>query len=97
MLALTPRVTVAIEALFDESDASPAKDLLMRECGDNLPFHADSAPAGLDRVRLAALKCSGGDLARLKMAVELAKTDWRDLLLEAGFGEDIEAHEKWAP
>jgi len=30
-------------------------------------------------------------------AIELAKADWRDLLMAAGFGEDVRAHEFWIP
>ena len=36
-------------------------------------------------------------MAELQKAIELAKTDWRDLLMSAGFGEDIHAHERWFP
>jgi len=32
----------------------------------------------------------------LEAAIELANTDWRDLLMAAGFGEDLNAHQKWS-
>jgi hypothetical protein len=41
------------------------------------------------------LKLSEGNLDKLNRAVALAKTDWRDLLMAAGFGEDIKAHLAW--
>jgi len=29
-------------------------------------------------------------------AIRLAETDWRDALMAAGFGEDLQAHIAWA-
>ena len=43
----------------------------------------------------AVLKLATEGDTGLDTAIELAKTDWRDLLMSAGFGEDINAHEKW--
>lgn len=51
----------------------------------------------LERFRFAALKYSDGKLPLLEGAVQLAKEDWRDLLLAAGFGYDVEAHGRWEP
>jgi hypothetical protein len=50
----------------------------------------------MERIWLAALKLSGGDIGRLDNAVLLAQTDWRDLLVAAGFGSDSSAHFPWA-
>lgn len=38
------------------------------------------------RVQLAALKYANGDLRRLREAMELARIDWRDLLMATGLG-----------
>ena len=70
--------------------------LLSHECADNLPFHQDSGPEDLDRVRLAALKLSAGDLDGLLDAIELGKMDTRDLLMAAGFGFSVVEHTEWA-
>ena len=51
----------------------------------------------MDRFRFAALKLSEGKLSTLVAAVDLAKRDWRDLLMAAGFGEDVTEHERWLP
>jgi len=51
----------------------------------------------MDRIRFAALKLSKGDLERLQEAVRLAKIDWRDLLVAAGFANDINIHQSWLP
>jgi hypothetical protein len=48
-------------------------------------------------VRFAALKLSEGRLDRLEEAIKLAQTDWRDLLVAAGFAHDVEAHLNWLP
>ena len=71
--------------------------ILVEECGNNLPFLHNTDEAGMDRFRFAALKLSGGDLDKLRDAVRLAKTDWRDLLAAAGFANDVTAHRSWLP
>ena len=45
----------------------------------------------------AGLKLSGGDLSKLQAAIALAQVDWRDVLMGAGFGEDVSAHRAWRP
>ena len=57
----------------------------------------ESAAAGLERIRFAALKLSNGDLGELRQAVQIAGIDWRDVLVAAGFGHDLRAHERWFP
>jgi hypothetical protein len=51
----------------------------------------------MERIRFAALKLSEGDMGRLRAAIDLAKLDWRDLLMNAGFGWSVHVHEKWFP
>ncbi|MDH3282227.1 MAG: hypothetical protein OEQ18_14015, partial [Gammaproteobacteria bacterium] len=51
----------------------------------------------MERLRFAVLKLSEGEIDRLVQAIELAQVDWRDLLMAAGFGQDIEAHNQWNP
>jgi hypothetical protein len=83
--------------VFAASDRAEAERLLVDECGNNLPFCQDSDQYQLERVRYAAMKLSRGTINGLRQAVELAKTDWRDLLMAAGFGEDETAHLRWRP
>jgi hypothetical protein len=94
---LTNEVKFRIGILFRPDEREYASGLLAVECGNNLPFYANRTPADLDRVRFAALKLSDGDLAKLRKAVDLAKRDWRDLLMAAGFANDVHAHEEWLP
>lgn len=71
--------------------------MLVDECGSNLPFLQNLDMFGLERFRFAALKMSAGDLDRLREAISVAQQDWRDLLMAAGFGQDLTAHERWLP
>jgi hypothetical protein len=68
---------------------------LVRAALSEQPFVSSSGEAGSERLQFAALKLSEGNLDKLNRAVALAKTDWRDLLMAAGFGEDIKAHLAW--
>ncbi len=70
--------------------------LMAEECGQNLPFMKAADERSLERVRFAILKISQGDPDRLLEAVALAQVDWRDVLVSAGFGYDVLAHQEWA-
>lgn len=93
---LSPKTVEHINALFAPECREGVADLLSLQCGNNLPFCEESDEVQLERVRFAALKLSKGDLRELKKAVKLAQTDWRDLLMAAGFGNDVNAHKKWS-
>ena len=83
--------------MFEGEDRELAAQLLLEQCGNNLPGLENGDAVQLERFRFAALKVSGGQLAKLERAVQLAQTDWRDLLVLAGFAEDLKAHETWTP
>ncbi len=51
----------------------------------------------MERLRFAAIKLSKGELNTLLDAIVLAQTDWRDLLVAAGFANDVHAHQSWLP
>lgn len=86
-----------VKALFGEEDRPAATSALEAECGTNLPLMSAASADAIDRVRFAAIRFSGGELSRLYEAIELAKTDWRDLLVASGFADDPLAHRKWHP
>lgn len=71
--------------------------LLVEECGNNLPFCGKETASGMERIRFAALKLSGGKLSELRRAVETAKQHWRDILVAAGFGNSTTVHNDWWP
>jgi hypothetical protein len=75
-----------IEYLFDPASRAEAMRLLVRGCGGELAS---------ERIRLAVLRLSNGDLDELRSAITLARTDWRDALVAAGFGDSVTAHTKW--
>ncbi len=82
MKGLSPRTWVLVQQIFP-ADAGTAELLLVTECGQNLPFCEDRDEYQLERLRFAALKISGGNLARLQEAIDGGKHDWRDELIWA--------------
>jgi hypothetical protein len=97
MVELSPRTKHHVTALFGSSDCAEAERLLASECAENLPLVRNPTPSGLERLRFAAIRLSGGSLPRLRDAIELAKTDWRDLLVASDFAHDVGAPERWQP
>jgi hypothetical protein len=94
---LSPETRRRLERLFGPKRRAEAERLLSEDCGNNLPSCGKLDAIGMERIRFAALKVSGGRLDRLADAVRLAQIDWRDLLMNAGFGFDVRAHESWEP
>ncbi len=94
---LSKRTADYISVMFDPEDRVRAAQLLVEECGNNLPGLENLDATQLERFRFAALRISGGQFLKLEHAVRLAQTDWRDLLIAAGFAEDLRAHETWTP
>ena len=94
---LTAETERRIDWLFPEERRGAVRKLLLEQCGNNLPFRDKMDSLAMDRFRFAALKLSAGDWAKLLKAIELAKQDWRDLLVAAGFANDPEAHTAWLP
>lgn len=93
---LSPETERRIEVLFPESQRAEVAELLLKHCGQKLPFLEKLDEFQLERYRFAALKLSAGSIDRLREAIGLAKSDWRDLLIAAGFGEP-NAHKQWFP
>jgi hypothetical protein len=90
---LTDGTVHRIAKMFPLTDRDLVSALLIEECGDNLA----TDPATIERIRFAVLKLSGGDLNVLQRAIDQAKSDWRDVLVVAGFGNDVTAHHSWWP
>ncbi len=97
MVPLTDRTLAIIAQLFSPAERSAAAELLATECADRLPLYRPVTPEGLERVQFAALRLSGGRLTQLRAAVDLAREDWRDLLVAAGFAHEVQAHLRWVP
>ena len=75
------RVASAIDALFAEPEAEEAPRLVREDCTAG---GVHGTEPGIERIRLAVLKLSGGDIAMLVDAIALAQTDYRDALMAAG-------------
>jgi len=83
-----------IDRLFAPSERADATALLSEHC-TNLPGARGWPGEAIERIQFAALKVSGGCLSKLQVAVRVANTDWRDLLVAAGFAHDTQAHKSW--
>lgn len=59
-------------------------------------FSEESNPETYERFCLAILKIAKTSQERLNKAINLGKSDYRDLLVSAGFGNSLTAHVKWA-
>ena len=91
---LRPNVIAAIECLFTPDERKTIAKLLIEECNAEKIYA--SSEAGIERIQLAVLKLSDSDTDKFLAAIELAQIDWRDVLMAAGFGNDLETHLKWA-
>ena len=95
MTAPAPLVQSHIARLFPPEEQEEVTRLLQEDCGTALPGTDHASPESFERVQCAVLKLSEGRMDRLYDAVALAQTDWRDLLVVAGFAEDTQAHKHW--
>lgn len=93
---LSPETERRVSILFSPETRAEASRLLAEQCGNNLPFCEKLDQFQMERWRFSALKLSEGNIEKLSKAIELAKLDWRDLLVSAGFG-DVDAHIHWVP
>lgn len=94
---LRPETLRRIDILFSAENREAAKNFLYEQCGNNLPGLSQTNTNEMERLRVAALKYSDGDLSKLESAIKLAQRDYRDLLMAAGFGHDVHAHQTWEP
>ncbi len=85
-----------IHALFPRNDWNAVKQMLLTQCGDNLPLVDSTRVELAERIRFAVLKLSEGRVAELEQQIALAAIDWRDTLVAAEFG-DLTAHKFWTP
>ena len=93
---LSPHTQELIERLFVEAVRAEAEHMLVERCGNNLPFCDQDDEFQMERIRFAVLRIGLGDLEETRKAMDLAKRDWRDVLVWSGFGNDLKAHKHWA-
>jgi hypothetical protein len=92
-----PETERRIEALFPPGSRNEDAEILQDQCATNLPSLEGLNEFELERFRFAALKVSAGDIEKLRKAIELAKKDWRDLLMASGFASDPTSHKRRDP
>ena len=93
MHPLHPNVIAVITNLFAPDEHKAITKILIEECNAKKLYA--SSEKGVERIQLAVLKLSNGDIDKFLAAVELAQLDWRDVLVAAGFGNNLDAHSKW--
>ena len=92
---LSPLVIDHIQRLFPEENQRVVKLRLHEECGGRLYRQMDWTTV-TERVHCAIIKLSEGDMDGLDQAITLFQENWKKVLIEAGFGEDPNAHIKWS-
>lgn len=97
MIDLSERTIEIVTKLFSQEQRREVEELLKIECAENIPFCEGYDKFQMERIRFSVLKLSEGKIDELVRAIELAQVDWRDLFMEAGFGYDPDAHNKWKP
>ena len=90
---LRSNLLTAITNLFTPDEYETITKILIEECNAD-KIHV-SSEIDVERIQLAVLNLSEGDTDKFLAAAQLAQLDWRDVLVAAGFGNDLEAHLKW--
>lgn len=92
-----------IARLFPSGEREEVTHILQNDCGADLVPPKSAPPEFFDRVECAALKLSEGRINKLEGridklydAIALTQTNWRDLLVSAGFAECTQAYKDWA-
>ena len=92
---MSPAVENKMKSIFPPEHWPEVATILEAECGSNLPLISSQGAEGIERVRASVLKLSEGSMDKLRYAVKVAKEDWRDVFVAAGFGDDPLAHRAW--
>lgn len=90
------RTTQLVEKIISEKDIPEAGRWLEENCGNNLPFCNAYDEFQMERIHFGAIKLSSGEINKLVRAIDIARRDWRDLLVASGFANDLNAHNIWA-
>ena len=89
--------TKEIARKFYPSESEPIVSQLQEYCDYLSEFFEDEAlPENYERFCFAILKLGKTSREKLSKAIELGRTDYRDLLVSAGFGNSLSAHDEWA-
>ena len=97
MVPLTRRTAALVQRVAGSADAGRLGRRLLEEVSGT----TDTGFGGLardlmERIRISVLRLLHEGDQREDQVFDLARVDWRDLLMAAGHGEDVAAHEEWA-
>lgn len=94
---LGPLTAELIASVCPAAQSRAVSDLLSATCAHNLPGIGRTPEwiELIDRIQLAAIRGSNWNPKTIAAAVELANIDWRDLLVAAGFANDLSSHRLW--
>jgi len=95
VVELSKTVEHVLGVLVKEPLRSTVERRLVNDVANNLPFHGQSQPEDLDRVRLSIVRVVANQPERLDECVEMAKTKWMELFQLGGFGDFAHQHEVW--
>lgn len=95
MSELTPRTRRLVEALFPQQVQAGLLARLENECSRKALGCERWRPEQMERLWFAVPKICSSTPDGTDRAFELARADWRDLLVAADFGTDLDAHNVW--
>jgi hypothetical protein len=87
--------TTRTRALLNLEVTADVRARLLALFATDVALIGPTLPAALDRVQFAAVKLALSGEQGLFLAEHYWSTDVRDLLMSAGFGHDLGAHERW--
>ena len=90
---LTNLIEELVVSSFKLSEQSKARSYLERECSSDLPMVDDDA-ALIERIQVAVIKLSRGELDALRNWITEAQNDWRDVLDAASLYNVTKSHLK---
>ena len=88
---LTDRTQQLIDLIGDSAIQDEIKGLF----GNDGALYGPPTAEVLERVRFSVIKLAMQGPEVYQMAAELFRVDTRDLLVSAGFADDLTAHEEW--
>jgi len=97
MIELSTDTEAVLRKLIpDEADRQIVADKLRNEC-TGIWREEDGTPESLERIRFGVLKLLVESPPEQDIShwIGLVNRDWRDILMWAGFGNDIQEHERW--
>ena len=98
MLPLSSKTEFLVSTAFCESTDAYRREivvLLETEIGQNIPFCEEASPEDMERIRFAVIRLIAEDNMCQSAVIQLARTDWRDLLMAAEFAYNPGAHIAW--